>query len=129
MLSPLDGIEGIAPLFFSFTPAHAMLTHWKDHGGTHLEEKLFLMSEGLKQELKAVEFDFILSVPQRLDRNWERGHSSSLKTAHFFSRMVGRPVRHTLELNSKVSSVKQASQDQWGRHFSENPFQFAEPYS
>jgi predicted amidophosphoribosyltransferase len=133
--SPVEGIEAIAPLFFSFSPAHALLTHWKDHGGTHLEQRLFQIHPDLKIELQAIDFDFVIGVPQSLKRNWDRGHSSSLKTAEYFSKILGKPIRHTLELREKSPQHKQASLDQWGRRFGGplstpgNPFEFTEPFS
>ncbi len=119
--SPIDGIEGVAPLLFAFQSTHSILKAWKEKQGSHLEQLLFRIDPVLLNELLKLEIDLIIPVPQHFKRSWKRGHSSSLAVARFFSRKLSVP---TLELLSLVRGhhPKQASLDQWNRNYSSNPF-------
>ena len=118
-----SGIKGIFPIFISFPTTHKILVYWKNHSGEELKKTLFAPSPELKTELKKMNFELVIPIPQHVDRSLKRGHASAFEVAKFFSQSLNIPLNQNLKLNN-IEISKQANLDEWERKYSENPFHF-----
>lgn len=116
------GVEGIFPIYISHSIAHQILKHWKNHGGSTLEQLLLRAHPSLQQSLVSKKFSGMIPIPQDRERTWKRGHSSSLKTAEFFSSLIDVPVFEILKLTDQ-DVQKQAFLSEWERKHHPNPFE------
>jgi predicted amidophosphoribosyltransferase len=116
-----SGINGIFPIFISYSSTHRILVYWKNYGGSELRKILFSPVPELLGKLKSMNFEQVIPIPQNHERSLKRGHASALEVGHFFSSQLEVPLRQNLELK-KINVQKQASLNEWERRHSESPF-------
>ncbi len=79
--------------------------------------------ERLLKLMNQMNFDAIVPIPQNTKRTLERGHSSSLEVARFFSRLMGIPIEKEWLKLKPDSNRKQALLNEWERRYLDNPFE------
>lgn len=119
--APLPGLEGAAPLLYSFHRTQSLIRHWKEHQGSDLRRALFRMPISLQNQLMEKHFFAIVPIPQDRERAEKRGHESALEVAQFFSRKLDVPILNLLQLSQKRTG-RMAGRNRFEREFSHNPF-------
>ena len=112
---------GITPVLYSFETTHLLLKAWKENRGHALNRSLFFLHPNLERELKEIEFDFIVPIPQNFKRSWRRGHESAFQVALYFSKNLDLSIYSLLSLTD-VAPPRQATLDRWDRKYGKNPF-------
>ena len=120
--APFPGLEGAAPLLYSFHRTQKLIRHWKEHQGTELRRILMKMPMPLQNQLIENHFFMIVPIPQDQSRATKRGHESAFEVARFFSERLKVPILPLLKLKNKRTR-RQARLNRFDREFSQNPFQ------
>ena len=122
LLQKTEGIRSIYPVFLSFESTHRILVHWKNSGGRGLKRLLFSASPALLEELRKLEIEHIVPIPQYEARNLKRGHAPALDVAEWFARELGVKVEREALLLNPEPIDKQALRGVWERRFLDDPF-------
>ena len=122
LLEKNEGIRAIYPVFFSFETTHRILVHWKNSGGQGLKRLLFSASPALLEELRKLEIEHIVPIPQYHARNLKRGHAPALDVADWFARELGVKVEHEALILNPEPTDKQSLRGAWERRFLDDPF-------
>ena len=121
---PIDEVEGVAPLLYSFERTQSLIRHWKETGSTDLKQLLFRMPENLRRTLMDLHFFAIIPIPQDKKRSYRRGQESSFEVARFFSRQLDIPLISLLTLEQE-DTPRLTGRNRFEREFSENPFRIS----
>ena len=122
--SPSSELIAIAPSLYAFQNTYTLIRLWKEHRGSLLRLKLFQISPVLKENLLAINFDFIIPIPQSKMRSHLREHSSAFEVTHFFSNQLKIPVLELISLHEQ-NPTRFASLTAWDRAYAPNPFQIS----
>ena len=118
---PFPGVEGAAPLLYSFHRTQSLIRHWKEHQGSDVRRALFRMPISLQNQLCEKHFFAVVPIPQDLGRAEKRGHQSAHEVARFFSRKIKVPILELLQLKEKITA-RVAGLSRFEREFAPNPF-------
>jgi len=123
ILQKNEGILGVFPVFYSLQTTHQILVHWKKHGGQGLQRLLFDASPSLIQEIRELDIQEFIPIPQHEDRNLKRGHAPALEVARWFSGLLNQELTEDALLLNPEPGDKQAMRSQWDRRYLGRPFQ------
>lgn len=122
--SPITGIQGIAPLFYSISTTHQIFKRWKGAPGRQTENWVTRIHPDLHEELLQLDFWMVIPIPQNAARAWKFEHASAMSAASLFESRLNVPVVSLLQLNPEIglNLKKNALMTQWDRAFRPNEF-------
>lgn len=106
--APEDGIGSYRALYYLTDACHSLLKKWKTRGAPLFDRKILVPDDSLISKLRSLNAAAIVPIPQRDDRIWSLGRSSTETIARWLATLLELPVLHALDPPGSAPRYRQA---------------------